>query len=136
MTHSISYYLNRFKELQKIGAGRTLAPRGLAEVAAKLPLEDPVGPAELLLLAQLVAVIRHAHARQHPVLAGLGFELALGVERAARALQEKVGAFPARQLAFGSGVSSHFATPVLVRCGGASADGSRCAVSASRPRCW
>ena len=50
-----------------------------------------------------------AHAGFHAMLAGLGVELALGVERTTRAFQEKVGAFPSRQLAFGSGVSSHFA---------------------------
>jgi hypothetical protein len=45
------------------------------------------------------------------MLAGLGVELALGVERPARAFQEQVGAFPSRQLAFGSDVSSHFCYP-------------------------
>jgi hypothetical protein len=41
------------------------------------------------------------------MLTRLGVELALGVERSTRAFQEKVGAFPSRQLTFGSEVSSH-----------------------------
>jgi len=49
-----------------------------------------------------------AHAGLHAMLTGLGVQLALGVERSTRAFQEKVGAFPSRQLAFGSDVSSHF----------------------------
>jgi len=60
-----------------------------------------------LFLAQLVAVVGHAHARFHAVLAGLHVELALRVEGTARALEEQVRAFAARQLAFRSEVSSH-----------------------------
>src|SRR4030095_7257808 len=86
----------RLEELQQIRAGRALAPRGLAEIAAELPLEDPVRAAQLLLLAQLVAVVGHPHARSHPVLTGLRVELALRFERAARALQEEGSAFPPR----------------------------------------
>jgi hypothetical protein len=41
------------------------------------------------------------------MLTGLGIQLALGVERSTRAFQEKVGAFPSRQLTFWSEVSSH-----------------------------
>jgi hypothetical protein len=77
-----------------------------------LPLEDAVGPAKFLLLAQLVAKVGLAHAGFHAMLPGFGFEFALGVERTTRAFQEKVGAFPSRQLAFGSDVSSHFSLPV------------------------
>ena len=143
----------RLEELQQVRARRALAPGGLAEVPAELPLENAVRAAQLLLLAELVAVVRHPHARAHAVLAGLRVELALGVERTPRALEEEVGAFPPRELAFGSGVSSHvsssyqfkssrstalFTSTELSRskCGGASAAGSRCAESASRPRCW
>jgi hypothetical protein len=47
------------------------------------------------------------------VLAGLGVELALGIERAARALQEEIRPFPPRQLALGSAVTSHFSSPAF-----------------------
>src|SRR2546430_13605472 len=97
----------RFQELQEIRAGRALVLRGHREIAAELPLEDAVGATQLLLLAQLVAVVRLAHARFHAMLTWLGVELALGVERSTRAFQKEIGPFPSRQLAFWSGVSSH-----------------------------
>ena len=70
----------RLEQLQQVLAGRALAARGLGEVAAELALEHAVDAAQLLLFAQLVAVVRHAHAGLHAVLAGLGVQLALGVE--------------------------------------------------------
>src|SRR5262249_7196806 len=97
----------RFEQLQQVRAGRALALRGALEVQAELALEDAVRAAQLLLFAKLVAVIRRAHARLDAVLSRLGVQLALGVERSTRAFQEKVSAFPSRQLAFGSGVTSH-----------------------------
>src|SRR6185503_1605087 len=101
----------RLEQLQQILAGRSLALRGHHEIAAELPLEDAVGAAQLLFFAQLVAVVRLAHAGFHAMLTRLGVELALGVERSTRAFQEKVGAFPSRQLTFGSEVSSHVCYP-------------------------
>ena len=97
----------RLEQLQQVRAGRALVLRGHREIAAELPLEDAVGPTQLLLLAQLIAVVRLAHAGFHAVLTWLGVELALGVERSTRAFQEEIGPFPSRQLAFWSGVSSH-----------------------------
>ena len=100
------------EQAQEVLAGRAFALRRHREVALELPLEHAVGAAQLLLLAQLLAIIGHPHPGLHAVLAGLGVELALGVERATRALQEEVSAFPSRQLAFGSEVSSHYSLPV------------------------
>src|SRR5439155_23076085 len=103
----------RFEQPQQVRAGRALALRRHGEVALELPLEHAVRAAQLLLFAQLLAIVGHPHPGLHAVLAGLGVELAFGIERATRALQEKVSAFPARQLAFSSEVSSHFA--ILIR---------------------
>src|SRR5688572_30938793 len=97
----------RLEQLQEVLTRGALALRRLGEVAAELPLEHAVHATKLLLLAQLLAVVRNAKPRLLPVLAGLGFELALGVERSTRALQEKVGAFPPRELAFGANIPSH-----------------------------
>ena len=96
----------RLEQLQQVLAGRALALRRLGEVAAELPLEHAVDAAELLLLAQLLAVVGDAKTGLLSVLPRLGLELALGVERSTRAFQEKVGAFPSSQLAFGADISS------------------------------
>ena len=53
----------RLEQLQQVLAGRALALRRLGEVAAELPLEHAVDAAELLLLAQLLAVVGDAHDR-------------------------------------------------------------------------
>src|SRR6185437_535561 len=90
----------RFEELQQVRARRALALRRLGEIAPELPLEHTVDPAQLLLFAELMAVVRRARAGPHAMLARLGVELALRVERSPRAFQEEVGAFPSRQLAF------------------------------------
>src|SRR5205823_11956545 len=103
----------RFEQLQQIGACRALALRRFREITRKLPLEHAVDPAKLLFFAKLQAVVRRAGAGPHAVLARLGVELALGVERTARALQEPVCPFPPRQLAFRSDVSSHDVSGVL-----------------------
>src|SRR5262249_43851179 len=117
------------EQAQQVLAGRALALRRHRKVALELPLEHAVRAPQLLLLAHLLAVVGHPHPGFHAVLAGLGVELALGVERSTRAFQEKVGAFPSRQLAFGSDVSSHFCYPSEIservsRSGAASAAGN------------
>ena len=126
-----------------------VAPRfgdRLVEVGAELALEHAVHAADLLLLAQLRAVFRDAR-RLGAVLAGARVELALGVERAARALQEEVGAFPRARACTWVRYNVPRCSPNLctwgcprmrqpgrVTCGGAWADGSRCAAPASRRR--
>ena len=52
----------RFEQPQEVFAGRALAPRRLGEVAPKLPLEQAIGATQLLLFAQLLAIIRQSHA--------------------------------------------------------------------------
>src|SRR6266545_1904862 len=105
----------RLEQLQQVRAGRAFAGRGRGEIAAKLSFEQSIHAPQLLLFAQLQAVVRRAHAGLHPVLSGLGLELALRVERTARALQEKVRAFPARELALRSNVTSHISSRKKVR---------------------
>jgi hypothetical protein len=86
-----------------------VAPRfwiALSKYGAELALEHAVHAADLLLLAKLRAVFRDAR-RLGAVLAGARVELALGVEGAARALEEEVRAFPSRELAAGSDITSH-----------------------------
>jgi hypothetical protein len=97
----------RLEQADQVRAGVALQARRLLEVAAELPLENAVHSLDLLLLAQLHAVIGHARARDAAVLAWLRVRLALGVERAARALQKEIGAFAARKLQFCSSVASH-----------------------------
>src|SRR5438034_2304846 len=93
-THAVDDVIEtRLEESQQVVPSRSLALRSHPEVTPELPLENAVGSAQLLLLAQLIAIARLTHARAHAMLARLGVELALGVERPARAFQEKVGAF-------------------------------------------
>ena len=75
--------------------------------AAQVAAEKAGNAAQLLLLAQLQAVVRQAllalaldAARRH-------LELALALERFDAALQEKIRAFATRELALGTGVTSH-----------------------------
>src|SRR5205085_3959077 len=98
----------RFEKSQQVLAGRSLALRGHREIALKLPFEHAVRATQLLLLAELLAVVGHPHPRFHAVLPRLRVELAFGIERAARALEEQVRSFAARELAFGSEVSSYY----------------------------
>src|SRR5690606_6584601 len=76
---------------QQVLAGRAFDLRGLRVIVAELPLEHAVHAAELLLLAQLHAVVREPSAtltraaRRH-------LELALALERLDPALQEQISA--------------------------------------------
>src|ERR1022692_4796567 len=101
----------RFQQLQQVRTGRALVLRGHGEGTPEHALENAVGPAQFLLLAQLIAVVRLAHAGFHAMLPRLGIELALRVERSPRAFQEEISPLPPRQLAFRSGVSSHLRLP-------------------------
>jgi hypothetical protein len=80
---------------QQVGAGVATAAVGFGEVLAELALQDAVHPLDLLLLAQLQAVIGRALAGSAAVLAGLGVELGLVRDRATGALEEQVRAFTA-----------------------------------------
>ena len=111
------------ERLQERLAGHAVVGLGLAEVVAELALEDAVHAADLLLLAQLDAVLAHLAAAD-AVLAGRrgpALERALlGV--AARALQEELAALAAAQAADGFGVAGHRLRPCAAWAGG-----SRCA---------
>src|SRR6185436_18239177 len=60
----------RFEQLQQALAGDALGARRVVVGVAELPLEQPVGVAHLLLLAQLLAVVGEARAALLAVLAG------------------------------------------------------------------
>jgi hypothetical protein len=66
------------------------------ERAPELAFEHAVNAANFLLLAQMNTVVGHALAGFLAMLAWSGFQFALGVERATRAFQEQVSAFPSR----------------------------------------
>ncbi len=69
---------------QEVLASVALASLGLREIAAELALEHAVHALDLLLLAQLQAVVGRALTRGAAVLTGLGVELGLVADRAAR----------------------------------------------------
>src|SRR3954467_7435838 len=126
----------RLEQLQQTLAGHALGACRFLVGAAELPLEQAVDAAQLLLLAQLLAVVGQAHAALLAVLAGsvrAPLDGAL-VSETFLALEEELLALPAAQATFGVQNSGHafsLSTPA-----GASAGGSRCAAPASRLRCW
>src|SRR5690606_13190004 len=79
----------------------------------ELALQHPVHALDLLLLAKLQAVVAGALAADPAVLARLGVDLALGIERAPRALQEEIRPFPAGKLRLRSDITCHF---TFLRC--------------------
>src|SRR5882672_7289663 len=96
--------LEQLQQVLTRGAG---AARRFDVVVRELALEHAVHAAQLLLLAQLQAVVRQAllalaldAARRH-------LELALALERLHATLQEKISAFATRELALGTGVLCH-----------------------------
>ena len=98
----------QLERAQQVLAGHAGAVLGVDEVVAELALEDAVGPADLLLLAQLEAVLADLAAadavlagRRRPALEGA----LLGI--AARALEEELGALPPAEAADGFGVTGH-----------------------------
>src|SRR5690606_33299430 len=118
----------RLEHPQQVLARRAFDLRGLLVVVAELALEHAVHAAQLLLLAQLDAVVGQPPAAL-PRTARRHLELALALERFDTALQKQVRALSTGQLARRSSVSRHIATLDV-----ASEAGSRCAVSALRPR--
>ena len=103
----------------------------LVVVAAELALGDAVDALDLLLLAQLLAVVRELAAARLAVLAGrIGAALVAAlVGVAALALEEELHVFAAAEPANGTDITSHFVVLILIRRGGAWAAGSRCAGS-------
>ncbi len=98
----------RFQQLEQVLAGIALAAVGLGKVAAELALEHAVDTLDLLLFTQLGTVVGGTGARGTAVLARLAVQLALVGERAARALQEQVGAFTAGKFGLRAGITCHF----------------------------
>ena len=138
-THAVHDVVEaRLEDLQqRLARGARTAGR-LLVVAAELALEHAVHAAQLLLLAQLQAIARHARAALALDAARRHFELALRLERLDAALQEEVGALATRELALRTQIPCH----VLLSSAAARqtrrflGGRHRCAGSASRPRCW
>src|SRR5450830_692775 len=97
----------RFKQLQQCFTGVALATVRFSEVAAELTLKDAVHTLDLLLFAQLVTVIGSTSTGSTAMLTRLGIQFALGIQRAACALEEQVRAFAARQFCFRSDITCH-----------------------------
>src|SRR5205814_1130171 len=108
--HAIGHGVEaRFEELQQPLAGHALGARSLGVGLAELALEHAVDAAQLLLLAQLLAVVGEPRAALLAVLArgvGAPFDGAF-VGEALLALQEQLFAFPAALAALGVEDSCH-----------------------------
>ena len=118
---------------QQVVARDALDARGLVKRAAELRLQHAVGAADLLLFAQLHAVLAHLSRSSLPVHAGRRGALAdraLGGV-AAVALQKQLRAFAPAQAADGTSITCHWALPPTLFC--AWADGIRCGGWGSRP---
>jgi hypothetical protein len=88
----------RLQKLQKVLTCGSFLTSGFLIVACELALENPVDPANLLLLAQLHAVIREPAATL-TMLAWRIFNLALAIQRTNTTLEEQISPFTSRQLA-------------------------------------
>src|SRR5690606_8806943 len=96
--------------LQEVLAGVALAGGRLLVIVAELALEQAADALDLLLLAQLGGVVGElaaAGAGAGAVLAGLLLQLALGINRAGRALAAKLDAFPPGDLPGPTDVTCH-----------------------------
>src|SRR5690606_11082183 len=118
---------------QDFASGATAAV-GFLIVTPKLPLQDAVDTANLLLFAQLHAVVGQP-ARPCAMLSRRRFQLALTFQGPHAALQEKRGALAAGELALRANIPCHSISP-NVRCDASSAGGSRCGECESRRQCW
>src|SRR6185369_14550046 len=98
------------QELQQVLAGDALHPDRLVVVAAELALGQAVDSLDLLLLAQLRAVVRDLATARLPVLAGrVGAALVAALVRvAAVPLEEQLHVFAPAEPANRSRVVSHF----------------------------
>src|SRR5688500_8871197 len=117
----------QLERAEEVLAGDAGMGGGHPEVVPELALEHAVDAADLLLLAELQAVLAHL-AAANAVLTGrrrAPLERAL-LRIAARALQIELGAFPAAEPADRCGVTGH-AFLTLLRPGAAWVRGSRCA---------
>src|SRR5579864_7352217 len=130
-----------FEQAQQGHAGGALGARRRLVVVAELLLEHTVHAPQLLLLAQLQSVVGQPltalaldAARRHG-------ELALVLERLDARLEKQIRALATSELALGSRITRHYRSSravcaAVITPSASSADGIRCAESASRPRCW
>src|SRR5690606_32629668 len=97
----------RFEQLDQGFAGVATTTLGFQEVLMELLLHKTIHALQLLLLAQLHAVVGQARARRATMLARLAVALALGIERPTCALQEQISTLATRELALGAYITCH-----------------------------
>src|SRR5690606_14045630 len=105
----------RFEQLDEGLTRVAAAAFGFNEVLAELLFQHTVHALQLLLFAQLQAEIRSARTRGTAMLTGLGFELALGIQRTASALQKQISTLATRELALRSNITCQDASPEMRR---------------------
>ena len=111
-THAVDDVVQTaFEQAQQVFAGVALEGRRLGVVVAELTLEHTVDALDLLLFTQLNSIVGHAHALVGAMLAGLVFQLALGIDSARRALQAQVRTFTTREFAGSSTITCHGYAP-------------------------
>src|SRR5690606_21181276 len=110
--HAVHHVVEtRLEQLNQRFAGVATTAVGFSQVLAELLVAHTVDGLELLLYAQLQAEVGSTRTRGTAVLSGLGFDLALRVERAAGALQKQVGTLATRELALRSNITCQDASP-------------------------
>src|SRR5690606_16135449 len=111
-THAVNDVVQtRFEQLDEGLTRVAAAAFGFNEVLAELLFQHTVHALQLLLFAQLHAEIRSARTRGTAMLTGLGFELALGIQRTASALQKQISTLATRELALRSNITCQDASP-------------------------
>ena len=98
----------RFQLAKQVLTGIALLCRCLDVILVELALKQAINALDLLLLAQLYAVVGQATLAGSAMLSRLLFQLALRIDRACRALEAEISAFAPGQLAGGSDITSHF----------------------------
>src|SRR5580692_3882639 len=107
-SHAVHHVVQAaLQQLQQVLTRGAAAARSLFVIVAELALQDAVHAAQLLLLAQLRAVVRQALAALALDAAGGHLELALALQRLGTTLQEQIRAFATSELAGGTGVTRH-----------------------------
>src|SRR3569833_105213 len=102
------------EQLQQVLTGGTRATGSLGVVVGELTLEHAVHATQLLLLAQLSAVVRQALTALALDAARRHLELALALERLGATLEEKIRAFATSELAGRTRITRHVLNPSLL----------------------
>src|SRR5690606_37956461 len=100
-----------FQQLNQGLACVATATLSFSKVFSELLFQNAIHALEFLLFTELNTVIGCACTRSTAMLAGLGFELALRIERTASALQKEIGTLATREFAFRSNITCQDASP-------------------------